>query len=361
MKYSFSLGKIAGIKLFVHWTFTILIGWIIFSNLNAGYSLIQVFWSVLFILSIFLCVTLHELGHALAARHYKIETLDITLLPIGGLARLKSIPEKPSEELVVAAAGPLVNVIIFLILIPFTYSFFDSLDLQTVGLIDSVSFLPTLAIINLWLFLFNLIPAFPMDGGRILRSLLSYKLTRQKATLIAASIGQILAIGFVFLGFFGNPFLIFIGLFIFLGAQAETTFVQTKFFLKNFYAHDVLMKEYKTIELNEPVRTAVTMLLNGQSKTFLVTDNENPVGVLTRDHIIRLLSKSGPDALVKDGMETKLPQVDALTPLDELYQRMMEDKAQLVLITQNSHFVGIVDMENITEFIMIRNAEMKSE
>ena len=360
MKYSLSLGKIAGIKIFVHWTFSILIGWIIFSNLQACHSATQVFWSVLFVLSIFLCVTLHELGHALAARRYHIETLDITLLPIGGLARLKSIPEKPSEELVVAAAGPLMNILIFLALIPFTYSYFETFDPRSLGIVDANSFLPTLAVINLWLAVFNLIPAFPMDGGRILRSLLSFKLPRQKATQIAARIGQVLAIGFVFLGFFGNPFLIFIGLFIFLGAQAEATFVHTKSFLKDFYAHDVLMKEYKTIESNEPVRTAVAMLLNGQCKTFLVTDNEIPVGVLTREHIIQLLSESGADALVQNRMDTTLPKIDSLTPLDQLYQRMIEDKAQLALITQHGNFVGVVDMENIAEFVMIRNAQIKA-
>ena len=184
---------------------------------------------LVFVLSIFVTVFLHELGHALAAKKYNIKTKDITLLPIGGLARLESIPEKPKEELVVAIAGPAVNIGLAIITGLFiTIPDAKDLTIQLSGGINSSNFFLNFFIVNIWLALFNMIPAFPMDGGRVLRALLSMKFERYIATNIAARIGQIFAVGFVFVGFFSNPFLVFIGLIIFLGAQAEAQYTQAK-------------------------------------------------------------------------------------------------------------------------------------
>jgi Zn-dependent protease len=229
MNYKLYLGRISGIKLFVHWTFLLLIGWVIYSDVQSGLNFESVLWSLGFVFAIFGCVTLHELGHSLTAQRYHIRTRDITLLPIGGVASLESIPKKPSEELAVALAGPAVNVLIALLLLPVIY-FGSSPDVfEGIGGISHSNFLTSLLSVNISLVVFNMIPAFPMDGGRVLRALLGFKLNHRKATTIAARIGQVIAVIFVAVGFYENSFLIFIGIFIFMGAQSELRYARDEF------------------------------------------------------------------------------------------------------------------------------------
>ncbi len=357
MKGSFKLGNIAGIGIFIHWTFSILIAFIVFSNYRAGQSAIQILWSVFFVLSIFITVFLHELGHALAAKHYSISTKDITLLPIGGLARLERIPEKPVEELFVALAGPAVNIGLAAItglLISFPDR--ENLALQLTTGVSSENFFLNFFLVNIWLALFNLIPAFPMDGGRVLRAILSMNMDRRRATNIAAKIGQVLAMAFVFMGFYSNPFLIFIGLFIFLGAQAEASMTQAKFILAGYTVSDVVMHHYETIGSSETVSAAVHMLLNGQTKTFLVTQDDTPVGTVSRDEIIRALSNKGEDEIISKIMNTDLLFLDAKTSLEKAYVQMQQHKSTLMPVMLDDRLIGTVDNENILEFLMVKNA-----
>jgi Zn-dependent protease/predicted transcriptional regulator len=357
MKGSFKLGTIAGIGVFVHWTFSILIAFIIFSNYRAGHSAEQILWSLVFILSIFFTVFLHELGHALAAKRYKIKTKDITLLPIGGLARLESIPEKPKEELVVALAGPAVNIGLAMLTGLFiTLPDTENLTLQLTSGVNSSNFFLTFFIVNIWLALFNLIPAFPMDGGRVLRAVLSMYMKRNVATNIAARIGQLLAIGFVFLGFYSNPFLIFIGFFIFLGAQAEAAYTQTKSLLEGYTVRDVLMQHYQTIDANQPVSIAVQMLLNGQCKNFMVMENTTPVGTLSRDEIIKALSEHGENESIYAVMNRDVVFLDADSPLEKAFQQIQQHKSSLIPVMSVGRLVGTIDTENILEFLMVKNA-----
>lgn len=357
MRGAFKLGNLMGIGIYIHWTFAILIAFIIFSNYQSGHNAVQIVWAVLFILSIFATVFLHELGHALAAKRYHIKTKDITMLPIGGLARLEKMPEKPSEELVVAIAGPAVNIALALITGLFvTLPNTNDLLAELSNGVNAGNFFLNFLVVNVWLALFNLIPAFPMDGGRVLRALLSMKFDRSIATNIAARIGQLLAIGFVLLGFYGNPMLIFIGFFIFLGAQAEAQFVQTKSTLMGYVLKDVLMRQYQTIEATETISVAVQMLLNSQYKSFLVMSSGQPVGILNRDQIIRTLSQQGTNELIVHVMDDKLIFLDANIPLEEAYEQMQQQQTTMVLVKENNDFVGIVDTENILEFILVKNA-----
>ena len=360
MKGSFKLGNIAGIGVFIHWTFSILIAYIIFSSYRAGQNAEQIIWMLIFVLSIFVTVFLHELGHALAAKKYNIKTKDITLLPIGGLARLESIPEKPKEELVVAIAGPAVNIGLA-ILTGLFIAIPDAKDLtiQLTGGINSGNFFLNFFIVNIWLALFNMIPAFPMDGGRVLRALLAMKFERHIATNIAARIGQFLAIGFVFVGFFSNPFLVFIGLFIFLGAQAEAQYTQAKSMLAGYKVKDVLMKEYKTIDASATVKAAVEMLLNGQCKNFLVTENNNPVGTLNRDEIIKILSEQGENEIIHNVMNKSLVFLNPESPLENAYQQAQQHKSTLMPVVVNNQLIGTLDTDNILEFIMVKDAQGK--
>ncbi len=358
MKGSFKLGNIKGIGIFIHWSFSLIIAYIIYSNYRTGHNAEQILWSVIFILSIFMTVFLHELGHALAAKKYNIKTKDITILPIGGLARLERIPEKPSEELVVAIAGPLVNITLAIITGLFiTIPDLKELTVQLTGGVNPSNFFLNFFIVNIWLAIFNLVPAFPMDGGRVLRAILSMKFERHVATKVAARIGQLLAIGFIFIGFNSNPFLIFIGLFIILGAQAEVEMTKAGFMLKGIFVKDIVMKQYETINANDIVETAVKQLLNGQCKNFLVISGEHPIGSLSRDEIIEALSNNGNKSSISAVMNKNTLQLNIKEPIEVAYQKMLTNKNGLATVYDNQQFVGVLDVENILEFIMIKNAQ----
>ncbi|MDI5894547.1 MULTISPECIES: site-2 protease family protein [Flavobacterium] len=360
MKGSFKLGKVSGIGIFIHWTFTLLILFIIFMNYKSGQNVTQIIWSVVFILCIFVTVLLHELGHALAAKNYNIKTKDITLLPIGGLARLERLPEKPSEELIVAFAGPLVNITLafitgIFITIPDTS---EQLMAELSNGVNANNFFLNFFLVNFWLALFNLIPAFPMDGGRILRALLSFKLQRHVATRISARIGQLLAMGFIIFGFFTSPILVFIGIFVIIGAQVEADYTESKFILKGFKVHDVVMKQYPTIDANDTVKTAVELVLDSQNKNFLITEEGIPVGTLNRDQIIMALSKKGDDEFIYNVMDRNLVYLDSDSLLEKVFELIQLNKSRLMLVMENNKVVGILDVENLMEFLLINEVKI---
>lgn len=361
MKGSFKLGKIAGIGIFIHWTFSLLIAFIIFINYRTGYNAVQIAWSVLFILCVFVTVLLHELGHSFAAQLFNIKTKDITLLPIGGLARLETLPEKPKEELIVTFAGPLVNIALALLT-----SLFITLPDSSEALVKELSagvnahnFFLNFYIVNLVLAIFNLIPAFPMDGGRILRALLSFKFERHVATRIAARIGQLLAMGFIILGFFSNPFLIFIGIFVIMGAQMESEFAESKHSLKGYKVRDVLMKQYQTIDSHETIKKAVALLLDSQYKNFLVTENGEPVGTLNRDQIIMALSKNDENMVIHNVMNKNLIFLDIDALLEDIFELVYKNKSHIMLVMENDQLLGTLDTENLLEFLLIKEVKQK--
>lgn len=360
MKYALYLGKISGIKIFIHWTFLLLIGWIVLVNVRTNSTTEQILWAIIFVLAVFACVTLHELGHAIAGKQFQVTTSRITLLPIGGVAQMESIPEKPKAELIIALAGPLVNVILAAFLFLFTRHSIDPEELNVATRVGPENFLYALMSINILLAVFNLIPAFPMDGGRVFRALLAFKLGHVKATRIAASVGQFLAIAFMFFGFFYNPFLLFIGLFIFLGAQSESVYAETKSILHDYTVNDVLMKDVPVIDNHASVDEAVKILLAGQNKNFVVVEDGVPVGTLSSDEIIRGLHEQGSQAQIDQIKNKELVYLSSDTPLDKLWNEMQKQKRRIILITTNGKFNGIVDDENLAEFILIRTIQAKS-
>jgi Zn-dependent protease/predicted transcriptional regulator len=362
MKGTFKLAKVSGIGIFVHWTFSFLIAFIIFVNIRAGYNKLQILWSIFFILIIFVTVILHELGHALVAKNYGIHTKDITLLPIGGLARLERLPEKPLEELAVAFAGPLVNIVLaaftgIFITLPDTP---EALLIQLSGGINSSNFLLNFFIVNIALAIFNLIPAFPMDGGRILRALLSFKFKRHIATKIAARIGQLLAIAFIIIGFLSNPFLIFIGVFVFMGAQIEANNTESKYVLKGYKVKDVVMKKYLSIDKDQPLSKAIELLLDSQSKNFLITSNEEPIGTLNRDEIIVALSKRGENTAIHTAMNSNLVYLEENTLLADVFDLIYSSKSTLMLVMNKKELIGTLDTENLLEFLLIKEVKIKN-
>jgi len=357
MKRILSLPRITGIDIHIHWTFSLLIIWIIYNNMRAGLTATQVTWSVLFVLSLFVCVTLHELGHALAARRYGIKTKDITLYPIGGVASLEKMPDKPKQELVVALAGPAVNFIIALFLSPLILnSDLTATQSSNILIIDAHNFLPMMGMLNITLAVFNLLPAFPMDGGRVLRALLAMKLGRVNATKIAAGIGKLLAFGFIIMGFYSNPFLIFIGLFVIFGASAEEQMVTTQAMLVSVTAKNAMMTNYITLEKNEPISKAIELLLDGQAKSFLVTDNGAPFGIIDRNDIIRGVKELDEHQSIEQITQKELIFVKSSTPLNDVFMDFRRTRTPLILVMDQDQLVGIIDTDNIAELIMIHNA-----
>jgi len=359
MKGSLFIGRYAGIGVFIHWTFSILIIWFVGSGIVKGLSTYQILWTILFVLSVFACVTLHEFGHALAARRYGIKTKHITLLPIGGVAQLESMPESPKQELIVAIAGPAVNFVIVAILYPFVYH--QSLEPESLANITPGNFLVYLFTINIVLAVFNLIPAFPMDGGRVLRALLSFSFGRAKATRIAATLGQFLAFGFVLLGLFYNPFLVLIGVFIFLGAQSENAMVQSQSVLKGYFVKDVLMREFATINPNDKLSDVAKMLLNSQTTDFVVMENGLFYGILNRSNLLKGISEKGTDALVSQAMTSSYTVLHPDLALDKIYPEMKVKGQSLMPVIENEQLVGVVDTENVMEFILLNESVRASQ
>jgi Zn-dependent protease len=227
MRWSLKIAKLAGIDIFIHFTFFILVTWVAFIQWKLNGSIGAAFSGVVFILAVFACVVLHELGHALAARKYGIRTQDIILLPIGGVARLEKMPDRPIQELWVALAGPAVNVMIVALLAVYLW-ITNTLTPDNQLTMTTAAFVERIMGVNIFLILFNMIPAFPMDGGRVLRALLATRLAYIRATRISANLGQSIALLFGVIGLFYNPILLFIAFFVWMGAAQETRMVRMK-------------------------------------------------------------------------------------------------------------------------------------
>ena len=358
MKWTLNLGKVSGIKISVHWTFILLLFWFVMISWKAGHDVTQSFWSLIFILSIFVCVVLHELGHALTAKRYGCKTQDITLLPIGGIARMEKLPEQPAQELAVALAGPFVNVLIALLLLPLIRQHLNSGGLDVVTpTINNTNFLLNLFLVNVSLAVFNLLPAFPMDGGRVLRALLSFWIDRVKATRIAGSIGQLMAIGFILLGLFYNPFLVFIGLFIILGAQTEMAYTESKSLLSGYTVHDAMMTEFSLLKEDDPLSKAVQFILNGQNQDFLVMDDQQRItGSLNRNQIIKVLTTRNDTIPVAQVMNKNIHPMEPDASLDDVFQILQKNESSIVPIMNRQKLLGAINLENVMEFIMIKKA-----
>ncbi|WP_018476215.1 site-2 protease family protein [Pontibacter roseus] len=356
MKWSLNLGRIAGIKILVHWTFLILLGWIVFSEMRRGSDFTTTLLSLAFVLTIFLCVVLHELGHSLTARRFGVPTKMITLLPIGGVASLERIPENPKQELLIAAAGPAVNVVIALVLWLVLPPLRDIPNEEFFSRITPANFLYLLFFVNLMLVVFNAIPAFPMDGGRVLRALLAFKLGRVRATQIAANLGQLLAIFFVFIGFFYNPFLILIGLFVFFGAYSENIIVQHLEFLRGHLVREGMMTNFVTLAPTETVRDALSKLLNGSEHDFVVEQDGQVVGTLTRMQLIQAVKEEQIDTSVSEVMSQEVRAFNVQDKLAEAYTELQKTKAPLYPVLENGRLAGVINTDNINEFILIKSA-----
>ncbi len=367
MAWSLKIFRFAGINVYLHWTFLLILIWIVLASLNSGEPAVEALMPVWVILSLFGCVLLHEFGHALQARRYGITTERITLLPIGGVASLEKMPEKPGQELLVALAGPAVNLgiaaAIGLLILATGMPFHLFPLFEDIGQInDWQGFSSGLLKMNLILFLFNLIPAFPMDGGRVLRALLAIRFGRADATSIAARIGQFLAMGFVLAGLFAPNFLlIFIGLFIYLGAGGEANYEAQRSVLSRLTVSDVLMHQFTLLHAWETIGQATATLLDGQEREFLVTEDNQIIGTLSRDDIIKGLQQYGKEERIKRILNPEWIRLSPGMSLNDAFEEMSRRKLSICPVFENGELIGVLNQENIMEAVMIESAKGKGQ
>jgi len=355
MKWSLQLGRIAGIRIYVHATFALLVVWLGARTLAEGAGPAAFARDLTFVLLLFGCVVLHELGHALTARRFGIATRDITLLPIGGVARLEKMPERAWQELLVALAGPAVNLVIAVVLV-----------LASVAAGRGMPAVPSdpwqapllerLAWVNVMLLVFNLVPAFPMDGGRALRALLAMRVSNLRATRVAAGLGQLIAFGFGLLGLLGNPFLILIALFVWIGAAAELAMVEVKTALASIAVEAAMLTRFDAVAPQEPLERAIQLTLEGSQKDFPVLERGELRGVLSQERLVAGVARGGAGLVVADVMEPAPPAAHPRDPLAPALERLQDGSVRMVPVVEAGELRGILTADNVFELLRFQSA-----
>jgi Zn-dependent protease/predicted transcriptional regulator len=356
MRWSWKIGRFAGIDVYVHATFFLLIVWVIALHSVEGRNAQAVISGVAFILAVFACVTAHEFGHALTARHYGISTKDITLLPIGGVSRFERMPDKPWQEFCVAIAGPLVSLAIAAAIYVLLFLMGGFQPVRGLS-ITGGPFLERILVANFALAIFNLIPAFPMDGGRVLRALLATRIDHVRATQAAAAVGQALALAFGLIGLFiRDPFLLFIALFVWIGAAAEAHSVQIKGAFSGIPIRAAMQTNFTTLTTNQTLADAVKVILDGSQHDFPVMWGDQVMGILTRSNLLAGLGKYGPEQAVTAVMQREFETAEPNEMLEAVLNRLATSPSRVIPVLQNGDLVGLVTAENVGEYLMIQNA-----
>jgi len=360
MRWSWKIGTLAGIGIYIHATFWLLVLFILYADWNQGRSLATTLGGLFFVFLIFGCIVLHELGHALTARKYGIRTRDITLLPIGGLARLERMPDDPRQEFWVALAGPAVNLVIAAALYLVMVATGARPHFEQFNLIGGF-FLNKLMVVNLWLVGFNLIPAFPMDGGRVLRALLATRMDYTQATHYATRIGQALAYVFGLVGLFKDPFLVFIALFVWMGAEQEAALAQMHTSLGGIPVQRVMLRDFRTLHPDDTLDKAVEHILAGWQQDFPVVLGNRILGVLTRDHLMRALAQQGTRMRVGEAMQRDVQAADSHDMLEHALTLFHDCNCRSLPVQHGGRLVGMLTTENVGEFLMIQSALRRSQ
>jgi Zn-dependent protease/CBS domain-containing protein len=346
--WALNLGTVSGIPIRLHFTFFLLLAWLFFRDTGPSR-----WFSVLYVLGIFACVVLHELGHSLVAQRYGIGVSEITLYPIGGVARIEKIPG-PRQELWIALAGPAVNVVIAALIY---------LGLQVSGglanwrsiVMNSGHWWQNLMAANIFLFVFNMIPAFPMDGGRVLRALLALRMGEVRATEVAAGVGQFLAIALGFYGFFlPNFLLVFIAFFVFLGAGQEAMMYRRKALVEGVPVKAAMIRDFRTLPVGATLRQAADLLLETSQQDFPVVMGDEVVGVLSRQALLRGFAEHGPDSYVTGSMLREFPVAAPDADLQDIAADLQGGQNGCILVMENGRLVGLVTMENLAELLVLR-------
>jgi len=361
MKQAYQIGKLFGIPIKVHITFIFLLFFIgLMINKIAGD--VNPFYGMFVIILIFFCVVLHEVSHSLVAKHFGINVRDIILLPIGGVAQIEEIPEDPKEEILIAIAGPLLSLFlagIFLIVSILIYGK-TKLDINTFSkYIFNKNIFMSLFSINLVLGIFNILPAFPMDGGRVLRGVLALFLNHLTATKIAVGIGQAFAIFFIFFGMFFNWWLILIGFFIYLGAANEEKMAEIRASVQGIPVSRAMLTNFATLSPNQTMRDVVDRVIHTFQDSFPVIEENKVIGILTKSNLFKAIREHSIDSPIANFIEKDFIKIHPDMPMNSLLKNIMETNVPIILVMENDNLKGIINLEQIGKFHLLKNIMRK--
>jgi Zn-dependent protease/CBS domain-containing protein len=362
MSWSFEIARIRGISIKVHITFFIIVflfasQWYDMTNGSAAGAT----FGIILVLLLFLCVTLHELGHSFVAQRFGIPVREITLLPLGGISQISKNPDTPMHDLLIAAAGPLVNVVIALILALVLGAQSSLGRLTPTGILQGnlnepsfTNLLVWLTAANFTLAVFNLIPAFPLDGGRIFRALLAMPLGYPRATAIASVVGQMLAIALGIWAFaIGDWVLVLVALFVFIGAGQQTSVATSKTVLATQKVGDAYNKNALVLVIGDRVSKAVDYILTSYQPDYAVMQGNKPIGIVTRNDVLKSLASNPDDLYVQQIMQRDILKIDANLTLEEARNQMTEKACRVAAVFNGDTYLGLISLEDISEAFMV--------
>jgi Zn-dependent protease len=352
---SVGIATIFGVPVRLHFTFILLLVFLLFIGVGGQQSGAT---TALYIVALFASVLLHELGHTLVARRYGIRTIEIVMFPIGGVSRPERQP-KAREELWIALAGPTVNLLIAVALLAWVASRQGFVALEQLRQPTDANLAERIALGNLTLWLFNLLPAYPMDGGRILRSFLALHRPEEEATRIAAAAGQALAVLMGLAGMlWGNYILVFVALFVYLGASQEGVAARGRILTSGFPVHAAMITDFRTLQHGDSIRDAGNMLLATSQHDFPVMHGDAVIGLLTRSALVRAMLTEGPDGYVSGAMDREFPRVSPDQPLTEALPVVSGPGACALVMDSDGQLTGMLTSEHLSEFILLRQATL---
>ncbi len=353
-----SLGRVFGVPIRLHFTFLALLVFLVWIGIGEKQSGPA---TAIYILALFASVLLHEIGHTLVAKHYGIKTTEIVMFPIGGVSRPERLP-KGWQELFISLAGPLVNALIAGALIAWVMLEGRFVPIELLKEPSNENLAERIAAGNLMLFLFNLLPAYPMDGGRILRAALALRMPEDKATQIASTAGRRLAVGMILFGLlWGNFMLVFVGVFVYLGAWQEGTSARGRSLTSGFPVRSAMITDFKTLPHGATIRDAGNLLLSTSQHDFPVVHGDQVIGLLGRSALIRAMMSEGPEAYVSSAMSRDFPRVPADMDLSEVMPKLATPGAVALVMDDQDRLLGLLTGENLSEFILLRQGSLAHE
>jgi Zn-dependent protease/CBS domain-containing protein len=350
--------RMFGVPVRLHFTFLLLLVFLVFIGIGEKQSGL---FTALYVLSLFASVLLHEIGHTLVARRYGIRTIEIVMFPIGGVSRPERLPQG-REELWISLAGPLVNAAIAGALFAVVIAQGKFIPIQLLKEPSNENLAERIAVGNLLLFLFNLLPAYPMDGGRILRSVLALRKPENEATRIAATAGRRLAVAIILFGLlWGNFMLVFVGAFVYLGAWQEGTAAKGRLLTSGFPVRAAMITDFKTLPHGATIRDAGELLLSTSQHDFPVVHGDQVIGLLGHGALIRAMMSEGPEAYVSAAMQRDFPRVPPEMDLSEAVTRLAAPGACALVMDEQDRLLGLLTAENLSEFILLRQGSLAHE
>ena len=353
MRWSISIGRVFGITLRLHVTFLIFLAFIAYGGFQDG-GATGAGWAVAMFGTIFACIALHELGHSVVAQSLGVQVKSITLLPIGGIAALRSIPENPWHEIAITVAGPMVNAAIACALIPVTGIPSHLLLVEMPR--DLHGLLLSLAQANITLFLFNFIPAFPMDGGRLLRAVLALVVPYRQATTIAATVGQGMAIVFVLVGLKLSFWLVIIGAFIFMGAEGEDRVVRMRSVLHDLDVEDVMSRDFAVLSPVDPVARGIEMIYQTGQDNFPVIQEGQLVGIVTRPALVEAMNAYGAAVSVGQIMDPHAPVISPREKVVRVYEEIINGANTSAIVVDDGRLVGVLSPDNVSRYLLVQSS-----